>query len=118
MSRPKKCILCIESKGMEALVDLFSMVGFDVISEETVACGLERLSRADEVIDIVVSSYDTKSPKNGLDLVKAMQGAVVPVVIFFNSAVRAEVEEAGAIFVDEKLGFLELQAAVQRQLEL
>jgi|CXWL01.1.fsa_nt_gi DNA-binding NtrC family response regulator len=81
---------------------------------ESAINALNNLKDTDEKPDIIITDYDTKSNKNGLDVTKKAKEMGIPVIMLSASAgIKHQAEAAGATFFEKPYDSQKFMAAIQ-----
>ncbi len=76
---------------------------------------LNNLKDTDEKPDIIITDYDTKSQKNGLDVTKKAKEMGIPVIMLSASAgIKHQAEAEGAAFFEKPYDSKKFMAAIQK----
>ncbi len=82
---------------------------------ESAINALNNLKDTDEKPDIIITDYDTKSGKNGLDVTRKAKEMGIPVIMLSASAgVKYQAEAEGAVFFEKPYDSKKFMAAIEK----
>lgn len=93
--------------------------GYDYCSFDTADNAIEALNNlkntAEKQPNTIITDYDTKSDKNGLDVTKKAKEMDIPVIMLSASTgIKHQAEAVGATFFEKPYDSKELMAAIQK----